>query len=513
MPDKKTSNPSRSRALGLSALIEELSLKVPAPAVRSSFSTGTRRTHHERLIVEEIYPQNYAREGIQANLRFAMRYEPLDLAVIKAVFQKTGPDLVRKWVLTERTSVYARRAWFLYEHLTGSKLDIPDVAPTGYAPLLSPDLHITGPERLSRRHRITNNLLGDSGYCPLIRRTPSLDKSMSSELSSEARSLIESCDPAILARAVQYLYTQETKSSFAIEGEAPTSSRADRFIAALARAADFDASNPEAFVQLQNVIVDPRYAAKRWRNVQNYVSRTRSDYTEHVYYVCPKPQDVPDLMNSWTGVLEGLYGSDTDPICVAALASFGFVFIHPFEDGNGRIHRFLIHHVLGHMDFTPQGLLFPISAVMLRDRKAYDAVLETYSKPVMDNVNFTIDVKGRMKVAGDTADLYRFWDATLFCEYLYACVAETVRRDLREEIGFLQIFDRAVRAVLDIVDMPDRRASLLVRIILQGKGKLSKTKRGQFRELKAAELAAIEEIVRTEFDRSERQKRIRTASS
>jgi hypothetical protein len=29
-----------------------------------------------------------------------------------------------------------------------------------------------------------------------------------------------------------------------------------------------------------------------------------------------------------------------------ALLGFGFMFVHPFEDGNGRIHRFLIHHCL-----------------------------------------------------------------------------------------------------------------------------------------------------------------------
>src|SRR5437016_11915487 len=32
------------------------------------------------------------------------------------------------------------------------------------------------------------------------------------------------------------------------------------------------------------------------------------------------------------------------PIVVAACVSFGFVFAHPFYDGNGRLHRFLIHH-------------------------------------------------------------------------------------------------------------------------------------------------------------------------
>ena len=38
-------------------------------------------------------------------------------------------------------------------------------------------------------------------------------------------------------------------------------------------------------------------------------------------------------------------------------------------------------------------------------------------------------------------------------------MAETIRTDLREEVGFLKFFDAAIRATMDIVDMPDRRAS------------------------------------------------------
>src|SRR5829696_474991 len=72
---------------------------------------------------------------------------------------------------------------------------------------------------------------------------------------------------------------------------------------------------------------------------------------------------------------------------------------------------------------------------------------------------------------------------------------KTIRTDLREEIGFLKVFDAAIRATMDIVDMPDRRASLLVRLILQNNGRLSQTKRATFSELKDEEISAIEEAV------------------
>jgi hypothetical protein len=375
-------------------------------------------------------------------------------------------------------------------------LDIPDVPPTGYVDLAPEELQLTGAALRARRQRVNVNWIGDRGYGVLIRRTPRLAEAMARNLGEKARQLAESCEPSVLARAVHCLFTRETKSSFAIEGEAPSSRRAERFVAALAGAAAFDTADPAAFVRLQNTIVDPRYAEHGWRTVQNYVGRTRSDYSEAVHFVCPKSEDVPDLMGGWMRMTAQLDAGGIDPVCAAAAAAFGFVFIHPFEDGNGRIHRFLIHHVLARRGFTPQGLLFPVSAVMLRDRRAYDAVLQRFADSLMPFIDWTLDGSGGMDVRNPTEDLYRFWDATPFAEYLYDAVEETIRRDLAEEIRFLSTFDQAVRRAMDIVDMPDRRASLLVRLILQNRGTLSETRRKDFSELSDDEVSSIEAVVR-----------------
>ena len=77
----------------------------------------------------------------------------------------------------------------------------------------------------------------------------------------------------------------------------------------------------------------------------------------------------------------------------------------------------------------------------------------------------------------------------------YDCVAETIRTDLKQEIGFLKVFDAAISATMEVVDMPDRQASLLVRLILQNKGHLSRAKRTTFSELSDQEISAIEAAV------------------
>ncbi|MCA1635131.1 MAG: Fic family protein [Acidobacteria bacterium] len=474
-----------------------MGLRVPLPAVRSFVTRGARRTTISGGAISEFYPLRFNQETLVGNLKFALRYEPVDLGVLDAAFKAFDQAELEEWVRGEPTGIFARRAWYLYEFLTGRTLDVPDVPSGGYVDLLNPDLHLTGPNRKASRQRVTNNLLGGKGYCPLIRRTEKLDMWMAAGLAEEAKLIVEGIDPATLARAVQYLYTKETKSSFEIEGETVGSRRAERFVAALHEAAKFDPADKQSFIRLQNSIVDPRYAASDWRDEQNYVGQTMSDYREHVHFVAPKPEDLPDLMGGWMATAARLDGSRADPLSVAAALSFGFVFIHPFEDGNGRIHRFLIHHVLARSGFTPNGLLFPVSAVMLRDMAGYDEVLRGYSSSILPFVDYSLDAGGRCAVHNETAHLYRYWDATGCAEYLYGCVNETVRRDLKQELGFLSAFDEAMRRTAEIVDMPDRRASLLVRMILQNGGTLSKTKRPKFPELTDDEIGAIEAAVRS----------------
>ena len=70
-----------------------------------------------------------------------------------------------------------------------------------------------------------------------------------------------------------------------------------------------------------------------------------------------------------------------------------------------------------------------------------------------------------------------------------------MREDLKEELGFVAVYDAAFVAVRDIVDMPDKRASLFMRLCMQNGGKLSKAKRGEFKEISDAEIASMETAI------------------
>ena len=490
-----------SSPVGQAWLLRELGLSVPRPAVESYLVSGARRTEAQGSRTIEFYPRAYATDGsVVSHIRFALRHEPVDIGVLVAALKAIDPATLEAWIRAEPTGAFSRRAWFFYETFVGRTLDVEDVKIGNYVEALDSAKHIIASRRNSKRHRVIDNLLGLPGLCPTVRRTQRLTEQMRRRMDEEANALVERYDPLTIARAVDYLYTKETRSSFAIEGETPSATRSSRFISALRAAPTFDPTDKSAVIGLQGDIVDPRYAAVDWRDSQNFVGQTVSGYREEVHYICPRPQDVPELMQSWMRLTRRVVRGGVDPVIAAAVAAFVFVFIHPFEDGNGRIHRFIIHHVLATQGYSPPNLIFPVSAAILRDRQSYDAVLETFSKPLFDFIQWRWTPQQEIVVENDTADLYRYFDATAFAEYLYDRVADTVHRDFKEELGFIAVFDRALGSVRDIVDMPDRRASLFVRLCMQNSGRLSTAKRKLFAELSDAEIAAMEAAVRNAVD-------------
>jgi hypothetical protein len=314
--------------------------------------------------------------------------------------------------------------------------------------------------------------------------------------------------PALLKRALRYLYAKETKSSFEIEQITPGATRTDRFVALLQLAETVDFCDKPRLIDLQNRIVDPRFAAADYRQTQNYVGETVALRQERIHFVCPKPEDLPDLMDGLLAMrpkIAALRGS-AQPVVMpsvihAAVVAYGFVYLHPFEDGNGRIHRFLIHNVLALGGFWhDEGVMLPVSAAMLRNPGDYDASLEAFSKPLMPLVEYSLDEDGRMTVHNDTAVWYRFIDLTAQAEALLRFIEKTIDTELPEELTFLVNYDRTKAAIQAIVDMPDRQIDLFIRFCLQNLGRLSAAKRAShFDFLTDDEVVRMEQAVRDAY--------------
>ena len=215
----------------------------------------------------------------------------------------------------------------------------------------------------------------------------------------------------------------------------------------------------------------------------------------------PIPDHISAKWKDLNLLVEGLIATDQklekdgsfDAVLAATLIAFGFVFIHPFVDGNGRIHRYLIHHVLLRKEYVSKGIIFPVSAIILERLDEYRRVLENYSQPRLDLIEWKPTKGNNVEVLNDTIDLYRYFDATKLAEFLYSCVRQTIEQTIPQEVAYLEKYDKMKNYLDNHFEMPDKTVALIVRFLDQGKGKLSERARlKEFEALKEEEIKDIE---------------------
>ena len=69
----------------------------------------------------------------------------------------------------------------------------------------------------------------------------------------------------------------------------------------------------------------------------NYVEALEPNRHIEAHFICPRPEDVPGLMDAWMALTRRVVEGDVAPVVAAAVSAFAFVFIHPFEDGSGTL--------------------------------------------------------------------------------------------------------------------------------------------------------------------------------
>jgi Fic family protein len=328
----------------------------------------------------------------------------------------------------------------------------------------------------------------------MIRRTEKLQHYLSLDLSEKVSRNLKKIRPDVLARAAAFLLIKDSKASYAIEGERPPQNRAQRWGKMIGEAGHTEL-NADELLRLQQIVIDnPRFVKLGWRTQGGFVGEhDRGSGDPMPDHISARWQDLPQLMQGLLTTNSKLESDPLDPVLVAAMIAFGFVFIHPFVDGNGRIHRYLIHDVLIRKKFVKRGLIFPISSVMLERLGEYREILEAYSLPILDFIKWRTTKDHNVEVLNDTADLYRYFDATGQAEFLYDCVFQTVEQTIPEEVRYLEKYDLLKSYLDDRFEMPDKTVALLLRFLEQGKGKLSQRSRDrEFKALNDDEVGEIE---------------------
>lgn len=482
----------KAKMVGYAYLVQKYELHVPLPVILTAI--GKKHTIYEADGWKVLTPRHVPKNSLYAHLVFALRYEGIDLAVLQGLFAKIDKSVLEKAIKQEPNGSYARRIWFLYEYFQDKELEIPNLKQGNYVDLLDQKMQYPGPARNSKRHRVRNNLPGVKFFCPLIRRTKQLDDLINQDLSKQALDLFGAIHPDVLIRAASFLLLEDSKDSFAIEGEIPPQNRAERWGRIIGQAGKIPLSKAQ-LEHLQNeVIGDSRFIQMGYRKEGGFIGRHhRSTNIPIPSHISAKHQDLDVLMQGLIETAQLLKDSDYSPVLAATLIAFGLVFIHPFEDGNGRLHRYLMHHVLIEKGFTPNGLVFPVSSVILKRISDYRLALEVYSKTRLSFVEWRPTARGNVEVLNETIDLYRFFDATPQAEFFFECIHETITKTLPAEVKFLQQYDKMKTFVNNFIDIPDRTASLLINFLHQNDGKLSKrARKKEFSTLTDEEIKVFE---------------------
>ncbi len=199
---------------------------------------------------------------------------------------------------------------------------------------------------------------------------------------------------------------------------------------------------------------------------------------------------------------------DVPPLVKAAVVSFGFAFMHPFMDGNGRLSRLLAHHSLNFHEALPtvggNPAILPLSVAMKRHENDYLSALEAFSRParqlwdvttVADN-EFTFDFRSSPMV-------YAQWHADAAAAFITTCAEMALEQSLIDETFYLQAYDQAYARIDQAFDLPNRTINLLIQWIHQHIDRMPERRRNapELIPLKPEQVERIEAIVAASFQR------------
>lgn len=461
---------------GYAFLVETLRLSAFFPECPSRVSRAVNRkveTAACRLIPPRMAPKT---SSIVEHALFALKHEGVNLQILAEAVPLIPEEDLRRQLEARSSGVFVRKLGFLWERFTGRTLVGISVSGS-YADFFDEDRYFTGPRRPDAKWRINFNGIGGIEYCPMVRRTPKLSEERLAGIFDRARAFFGSLSAGVFDRASEWACLYEMKSTFEIERETPSASQTERTVALLKGAKAISELTQQTLCDIRNALTaDTDEQASSYRTKQNYLAHAGRSNAFDVTYVPPPPEDLPSVMKAYLAMLSAA-PSAVNPVIAAAAASFGFVYLHPFTDGNGRVSRFLIHRTLADAGVLPEGTILPVSAAIAEDEKAYLEALEKFAKPCRERWCISRSEAQEMTFIGKVS-LYRFWDATAQTEFT-ADMCEKALDAWMKEVDWLREYDRIRREVNRLYDVRDYFLAQLISAALE-EGRLSGPIRRRF---------------------------------
>ena len=159
--------------IGYGRLIEQFHLPARQPAsiaLIDSAVKGRQTTTQGGFELMQFESRYRPKPNLVAHLQFALRYEGLNIEVLAHLFAKTGRSKIDANLAEKPESSFARRVGFLYEWLTGEKLNAVVAPRAAYVRVVDETLQFGlahGPKE--GKFRVINNLPGNRKFCPMVR--------------------------------------------------------------------------------------------------------------------------------------------------------------------------------------------------------------------------------------------------------------------------------------------------------------------------------------------------------
>lgn len=510
--------------IGGAWLAERYGLKLVNPLAVQSRIGGRRRSElMEGVAIETFVETMRPAPNLRGHLTFHLKHEVLHLELLNRLFEQLDPAELMDWIEKEPTGQYARRAGFLYEWLTGRELERTAVIGGSYVNVLDDRKLVAaspGKSAANRRWRVRDNLPGTAAFCPIVRKTREWSRAVAVDVRQLLQELEAEFGEELLLRSAVWMTLRESKASFAIEGEADQADRIQRFADVLARRTgegELPLGDP-ALGALQGEILGRRTTLQQFgvRQSPVFVGEVVR-FQEVVHYVAPPPDELSAMLNGLAVFWERTEGQPA--VMRSAVVAFGFVYIHPLADGNGRLHRFLINDVLRRDGVIEDPMIVPISTWITRDaaeQRAYNRLLDTVSRPLMTalrgHYRFTESqtaypdgVHSNFEFSGEAIarPLWRSIDLTQHVLWLADALKRTIHEHMRHEARYLQHHALARTAIKEIVEMPDLQIDRVIRSAEANQGKLSNTLAKELPALTEPGLwDAIVNAITTAFDQA-----------
>jgi hypothetical protein len=506
--------------VGFKALEARYSIALAQPLRVESTIGATRVRRDDGGGVKNQYPASYRpTDDFAGHFEFGLKYEEIHLEFFARLFAAIGPEPVEAWCRREPFGQYARRTGFLYEWLTGQRLDVPDLTNGRYVDAISSQDYFARVDPLrERRWRLNNNLPGTSAFCPLVRRTAAVQDALRFDPAAALAELDRTFGADVLMRTASWLTFKESRASFLIEKEADQADRIQRFAHVIAQYCGRieDPLSNDSLYTLQAGILGRDAMGLGLRRSPIFVGQAtlRDDI---VHYIAPHFEDVARMLDGLKAFEVATRGAES--VARAAVLAFAFVYIHPMRDGNGRIHRFLINDTLVRDKAVPDGVILPVSATITSSvdfRAGYDRTLEVFSRSFMrryatayrfgEMVAFEDGTRSNF-VFDDYQDAcfaWRYPDLTEHVLYTGRVVEHTIRTEMADEARVLVTFQLAQERLKDVLEMPSQDANRVIRSVKENGWHVSGKLKAEYPRLEDEVTARrVVEAVQSAFENRE----------